>query len=132
LWLSLKLEMSSTNVITKSNWNELMKDIRAIHQEIVDITTKQLAFAKSIKLLDKNMAKILSKLEKESAAEDDSGNDSDQTTKTTRTGRTARSTRSSARNDLTLKDFEEKANAIPGFVTRFLGNFQDLEDIQYK
>ena len=111
--------MSSTNVITKSNWNELMKDIRAIHQEIVDITTKQLAFAKSIKLLDKNMAKILSKLEKESAAEDDSENDSDQTTKTTRTGRTARSTRSSARNDLTLKDFEEKANAIPGFVTRF-------------
>jgi hypothetical protein len=52
-----------------------------------------------------------------------------QTNKTTHTGRTARS---SARINLTLKDCEDKANNIPGFVAETLVIFQDLQEIQYK
>ena len=88
--------------------------------------------AKSIKIQDKNIRQILQivkNLDKGETVEDNSGNESDQTNKTTHTVRTARS---SARINLTLKDCEDKANNIPGFVAETLEIFQDLQEIQYK
>jgi hypothetical protein len=117
--------------ITTTNWNELIIKLQDIQKEILKVTSKQTLFAASIKLQDETIRKILYNQENGKIAEDISENDSDQTTtKTARTGRTARSTRSSARIDLTLKDCEVKADAIPSLVTRALVNCPDLQEIQ--
>ena len=122
-----QLEMS---FITTTNWNELIIKLQDIQKEILKVASKQTLFAASIKLQDETIRQILYNQENRKIAEDKSESDSDQTTKTARTGRTARSTRSSARIDLTLKDCEVKADAIPNLVTRALVNCPDLQEIQ--
>jgi hypothetical protein len=127
----VELEMAKEN-ISKKDWYELVDQTGEMRAEVLDVVSKQTALAKSIKIQDKNIRQILQivkNLDKGEKVEDNSGNESDQTNKTTQTGRTARN---SARINLTLKDCEDKANNIAGFVAETLVIFQDLQEIQYK
>ena len=129
----VELEMLSKGEISiNKSLNELTAQIGNMRKEILQIVSKQSAFAQSIKLLDEKICLIIQNQEEVNKAEEESGNDSDRTTKTARTNLTARSIRSSARNVLKLKDCEEKAKTIPSFVNKNLMNFDDLQEIQYK
>lgn len=78
----VELEMLSKGEISiNKNLYELTAQIGNMRREILQIVSKQSAFAQSIKLLDEKICLIIQNQKEVNKAEEESGNDSDRTTK---------------------------------------------------